>query len=391
MKCLRSPKNRSYMSCLIIAFATLFIPMVFPQETDDNKKATPPPRSVNKKRNIQTDEMVTRGLGWLARHQTPDGAWSAKLFRNQCEDSQCTGTGDEYYDIGLTGLALLAFTGAGYTPDDKEIHNGISFGGVTRKAADNLIDTQLSDGAFGGIKPGYKFMYNQAIATYALADIYYLTEDNIYKEPLEKAVKCIIEAQNPGKGWRYQPKDGESDSSVTGWVFMALKTAESAGIAVPPSAFSGIKSFFNKITEPKYGKVGYTSLGSVAIFGYEDPREIVIQPSLTAIGVLVRLFLEKGATTTTIEKGVKIVTASQPKWASKTGTIDYYYWFYGSSCLYKYDGPQGPCWGQWNKTTTEVLAKNQKTKKNTCACGSWDALERRSRTGLYYGDKSPNP
>src|SRR3989339_505257 len=347
----------------------LIIPAAFSQEPAKKRAA--------QTRGLQSESAVTQGLSWLARHQNPDGSWGAAAFQDQCQKSTCDGAGDDYYDIGLTGLALLAFTGAGYTPDSKQTYSNIRFGDVVSRAADQLISLQLSDGAFGAIKAGYKFNYNQTVATYALADIYALTGRDDYKEPLARAVKYLVQSQNPGQAWRYHPRDGSSDSSVTGWAFMALKTADSAGIEVPPEAFDGIRSFFNKVTDPQFGKVGYTTRGSVALMGHEDPQKTVVQPSLTAIGVLVRLLAEKGASGPVIDKGVKIIRASPPKWSSdNAGIIDYYYWFYGSACLYKYDGAQGPIWQQWNKTVRSVLSSSQKTSKNPCACGSWDPLDR---------------
>ena len=59
------------------------------------------------------NQTVLAALKWLARHQNRDGSWGAKAFQHQCRVSKCIGTGDDQFDNGLTGLALLAFTGAG--------------------------------------------------------------------------------------------------------------------------------------------------------------------------------------------------------------------------------------------------------------------------------------
>src|SRR3989339_614143 len=186
------------------------------------------------------NQTVLAALKWLARHQNPDGSWGAKTFQHQCRISQCSGTGDAQFDTGLTGLALLAFTGAGYTTfSSRDVYDGICFGDVVRNAVLFLINQQLPDGSFSASKNG-KFMYNQAICTYALADLYdqskYSPAGLNFLEPAERAVRFLLESRNPGKAWRYQPKDGQNDTSVTGWVMMALKTAEHSGISVPAEA-----------------------------------------------------------------------------------------------------------------------------------------------------------
>lgn len=333
----------------------------------------------------KSEDAVLSGLIWLARHQNPDGSWGARAFQNQCRGAKCGGPGDDQFNIGLTGLSMLAFTGAGYTSSSRDTYEGICFGDVVRKGALYLVGIQLSDGTFGGVKDG-KFMYNQTIATYALTDLYALTMENpagiLFKDPAEKAIRYLVEVQNPTKAWRYQPKNGQNDTSVSGWVAMALKTAEHANIPVPAEAFAGIKSFYDDVTDPTYGKVGYTELGSVAIMGHEDPRNTMIQPSLTAIGIMVRIFIDKRTTDPLVKLGVSQILSSLPTWdTSKPGIIDYYYWFYASYCLNQYDGPSGSAWNSWNEKMKEVLLKNQRVKTDGCANGSWEPLDRWSFEG----------
>ncbi|MFH1230163.1 MAG: prenyltransferase/squalene oxidase repeat-containing protein [Planctomycetota bacterium] len=328
-------------------------------------------------------DAVVAGLIWLAKHQNPDGSWGAKSFQNQCRDTRCSGIGDEQYNIGLTGLSMLAFTGAGYTNSSRDTYEDICFGDVVRKGALYLTGIQLSDGTFGGVREG-KFMYNQALATYAMADLYALNMDNpagvIFREPVERAVKYILDTQNPNKGWRYQPKSGQNDTSVSGWVAMALKAAEGCNIPVPPEAFANIKSFYDDVTDKNYGKVGYTELGSLAIRGDEDQRLVnanTIQPSLTAIGIMVRIFIDKKTTDPLIKLGVSQILSSLPTWdTSNPCIIDYYYWFYASYCLNQYDGPNGQSWTAWNEKIKDVLLKHQHIKSDGCANGSWDPIDR---------------
>lgn len=337
-------------------------------------------------KNKPENKSVLAALKWLARHQNPDGSWGAKTFQRQCRISKCMGAGDEQFDVGLTGLSLLAFTGAGYTTaGTRNVFDGIDFNQVVRNAAKYLINCQLPDGSFTASKDG-KFMYNQAICAYALADLYTLTIDRPagmnFKEPVERAVRFLLASQNPGKAWRYQPRDGQNDTSVTGWVMMALKTAEHCNITVPDEAFANIKSFYDDVTDPTYGNVGYTERGSKALMSHEDHRNIMIQPSTTAIGVMTRIFIDKKASDPLVKLGVAEILTRLPAWdTSKSGIIDYYYWFYGTYCMNQYDGPDGPGWKAWNEKIKDALLKNQRSKEDACADGSWEPLDRWSNEG----------
>ena len=64
------------------------------------------------------DEALADGLAWLARHQSPDGGWDADGFHQRCGTTGlevCDGKGRSIHDVGVTGLALLAFQGAGHS------------------------------------------------------------------------------------------------------------------------------------------------------------------------------------------------------------------------------------------------------------------------------------
>ncbi|MFA5794359.1 MAG: hypothetical protein WC980_04745 [Candidatus Brocadiia bacterium] len=323
------------------------------------------------------------GLLWLARHQNPDGSWGAQKFLNQCKGARCGGPGEEEFDVGLTGLALLAFTGAGYTPSSKDTYGNICFGTTVKKAANFLAGIQDSQGIYGSVKQG-KFLYNQAIASYAMADLYGLIKDVpaglAYKDTAQKGIDFLLSARNPGRAWRYQPRDGNNDTSVSGWAAMAIKSAQGSDLTVDPAVFTNVRDFFDQTTNQTDGVVGYTELGSVAVRPSEkDPK---IQPSMTAIGIMVRIFIDKNANDPVIKKGVDRILQDLPNWnPSRLGEIDYYYWFYASYCLNQFDGPNGPCWKKWNEKMKDAVIKNQRPESDGCLNGSWDPIDRWSDEG----------
>jgi len=173
---------------------------------------------------------VLCALKWLARHQSPDGSWKAATFTDQCTGSKCGHPGANDYDMGETGLAVLAFLGAGYSHlSREEVHDEVTgktikLGEVVMNAIRWLVNNQDADGCIGPKVP--KMMYNHAICTLALSEAYGMTESQILKDPAQKAIDFLVQAKNPYKAWRYSPKCGENDSSVTGWCVMALKSAE---------------------------------------------------------------------------------------------------------------------------------------------------------------------
>ena len=90
-----------------------------------------------------------------------------------------------------------------------------------------LIEQQDKQGCFGG-RASQHFMYNTAIATAALCEAYSLTKNPRYKKPAAEGAKFLLMARNPYLAWRYEPRGGENDTSVTGWCVMALKSGKFA-------------------------------------------------------------------------------------------------------------------------------------------------------------------
>ncbi len=91
---------------------------------------------------------VEDALRWLAAHQSPDGGWEAAGFNKWCDCKPISdgpdGLGKALYDPGVTGLALCAFLGAGYT--NRGDHE---FAKVVAKGLRYLKNVQDAEGCFG--------------------------------------------------------------------------------------------------------------------------------------------------------------------------------------------------------------------------------------------------
>jgi hypothetical protein len=337
---------------------------------------------MRKKAPRRTESSVRPGLQWLARHQAPDGHWSADGYCDCCTGTKCVkhdyDKGISDFDTGVTGLALLAFLGAGYTPQIRESYTdpvtkkNVVYGDVVRRGVDWLIRQQDQSGNIGPTHV-HEQMYNHAIASLALAEAYGLTNAAKYRAPAQKAIDFIVQAQNYQLGWRYKPRTGDNDTSVTGWCVMALKSAQISGLDVSQTSYVGAKGWVAKVTQDN-GNVGYNKLGSgeVCVPGKNEQWQHHTG-SMTAVGMLVRIYVDKNKDDPALKKGEKFLLDDLPKWeVGEHPTVDFYYWYYATLTLFQLDGPTGAGFQKWIKPMVDVLCSHQRTQQDGCLDGSWD-------------------
>jgi hypothetical protein len=323
----------------------------------------------------KSETAVLAGLRWLARHQQPDGHWDSGGFANQCGrilPGTCHGPGYPEYATGVSGLALLAFLGAGYTQHSRDTYDGICFGQVVLKGLQWLIAHQDGGGCLGG-RSAFKSMYNHAIATLALIEAYELTGADLYRKHAQESIHYLLAAQNPGRGWRYTARCGNNDASVTCWCLLALCRAAIAGLRVPPTAAAWGRAWLDEVTDEKFC-VGYTRKGDryPVVEGRSENYEHY--ESLTAFGITCRIFCGALNDLPVIRGGADLLLRNLPTWDNVH--IDYYYWHHGSLALFLIDGPQGPHWTKWKEVVQNVLIPNQRKADDGCPGGSWDPIDR---------------
>ena len=108
-------------------------------------------------------------------------------------------------------------------------------------------------------------MYGHGIATQALCEAAYGSHDPQLRTASQKAVDFIEAARTPYAAWRYEaPPLGENDTSITGWMVLALKAAESAHLEVDPDAFDGARNWLDEATKLASGRVGYDERGTLS-------------------------------------------------------------------------------------------------------------------------------
>ncbi len=312
----------------------------------------------------KTESAVYSALIWLKNHQNPDGMWSTDKFMANCKGGACGGRGSSAeYDMGNTGLALLAYLGAGHT------HNTGKFQRTVKAGLMAVKDRQLPNGCFGQQGGDGHWIYNHLITTMAVAEAYGLSRRSPMIESMaQKAVDYVLECQNPHFGWRYGCRPGDNDTSCTGWAVLALKSAKLSGLTVPTEAFDGAANWIEKVTDESYYKTGYTTKGDagarLATVKNSRPLE-----AMTAAALASRIFMGETLRSPKVMGAANLLKNCPPKWNVSEGTVDMYYWYYGALAMWQIGGSH---WTTWNDALKTALVPTQHS--TGCLAGSWDPV-----------------
>ncbi len=310
----------------------------------------------------ETERAVRQALAWLALHQSDDGRWDLDAFMENYKEKgkRADGGGQrKNQDIGVTGLAALAYLGAGHTHlPAKDTGRTTEFAPVVRKAIEWIVKGQKEN---GDLRRGGQ-MYGHAMATMVLAEAYTMTGDESLVHPIRKAVDFIMHAQRPNSGWRYEPQS-DSDTSVVGWQIMALKSAEVAGFEVPPKVYRGAANWLDKVRKGKRG----------GLYEYQPGRKP--SPAMTAEGFFVEQYLDFNPGSARSAESIMYVMEHLPH--ARGGKANYYYWYYATLALHQIGGD---AWEEWNQHIQKTLVDAQRT--DGPHKGSWDP---RSEWGKHGG------
>jgi hypothetical protein len=321
-------------------------------------RAPAPPKKKDK-----YDEAVERGLEWLALHQAADGHWSLNEFNKHAREKplpegkivpcNCEAGTANRNDIAATAFGLLPFLAAGHgsqksskKPDySKSVDTGLKY----------LIGKQAKNGSFGT-----NDMYSHGLAARALCDAYALTKDDKLKEPAQKALDFIVDAQDPvGGGWRYAPRQA-GDLSVTGWQFSALKRGQTAKLKVPKKTLQLVESFVDACESAGTGGYAYVPGQAETL-------------SMTAVGLLCRQYSGVGPRNAGLLNGVQKIKESPP---DQNDNI--YYLYYATQVMHHM---QGETWKFWSLGPDGIgdtrLAKQDKgdTAGHPHQQGSWSGSQ----------------
>jgi hypothetical protein len=310
---------------------------------------------------------IDRGLEFLARVQHDDGRWQFRNLRS---------TVDPYAerpspraDAAATGLALLAFLGAGHDHFDGRYRRVVADG------LDYLIHSQQADGEFFPLdgRPTSELtqFYSHGIATLALCEAYGMTGDEKLRGPAQQGLDFLAGAHHtePG-GWRFLPGI-DADAAAIGWQLATLRSGQLAGLNVEPQTLSTIRAFLTRSRE-------------------QDPRTPTTVN--TAVGLAVELHLGDSPGADRLRPAADDLLAHPPEvgeppddtlvLAPDSPQRDTYYWYYGSEAMYRLGGDD---WLAWSRKFYPPLIESQ-VREGKFA-GSWDTTAPRDADAAATGGR----
>ncbi|MBU0718220.1 MAG: terpene cyclase/mutase family protein [Planctomycetes bacterium] len=283
----------------------------------------------------QQQEVVERGLAWLARQQSPDGAYGNLSHYGP--------------HVGITGLAGLAFMADGNTPGrgryGDEVDQCLTFV-LSHSSESGLLAAETSHGP----------MYGHGFATLFLAEVYGMSPRPAVRETLRKAVRLIVNTQNQEGGWRYQPVRNDADLSVTVCQVMALRAARNTGIYVDKAVIDKAVEYVRRSQNPDGGFRYMLDSGGSA-------------PARSAAGVATLQYagIYRGEE---IERGLAYVMQFKPPMERAIGHY-FYGHYYAAQAMFLAGDEYWPKW--WPAIRDELVAKVE-------ADGSWQG-----QAGPEYG------
>ena len=287
-----------------------------------------------------TEKAIIAAIEWLSKVQEEDGRWDTRKYQAETD-----------YDVGGTALALLCYYGWGARHDQvgkyqQNVKNALLW----------LLKQQREDGSLA--RKG--MMYSHAIATIALCEAYGITKDQQIKSAAVAAINYTINSQHQQRGgWRYSPGQ-DSDTSVTGWQFMALHSARMAGIVLPEKPFELARRWLNFAGGGEHG----------GLYGYQSSNDI--SRAMVATGMFCR---QLDLVPPTNKKMIESANLMK-RYPIRNNNPDLYYVYYGTLALYQH---QGSIWEQWNKSLKEILPEIQ--IKTGALAGSWDLSRSNTKGG----------
>ncbi len=303
-----------------------------------------------------TEEAIELGLAYLASLQNEDGSWSLQ------------GHGEAVMlqsDTAATGMCLLAYQGAGYT------HRQHQYAPVVAKGLKFLIDNQRTNGDLyrreNPLSDQNVAFYSHGIASLAMCEAYGMTQDSELREPAQMCLNYIEATQHKQRGgWRYTPQVS-SDTSVTGWMMMALKSGELSGLDVEPDTYAGINRWLElaKASPTERDRYRYNPFAPNTPAQAHGRRP---SPTMTAVGILMRMYSGWSRENEDMQSAADYIAKFPPSiGTNRAPQRDTYYWYYATQVMFHMGGEH---WDNWNQYLNPVLIDSQ--IKRGPEAGSWD-------------------
>lgn len=292
-----------------------------------------------------SDGALTGGLEWLSRHQTREGAW-IQLRTDHAPPERKQPKGG---DLARTGLAVLCFLCGDHSPTkpgpyQRTVKRGVEW---LVKRTDRL--GRLAKGLTG--RRRWHYNYEHAIATLAMSEALSRWDDPDLRAAVQRAVSYIL-ADQTQYGWRYGFGTHDTDTSVTSWMVLALRSAEHAGVEVPSAAYNKVRLWLAMVS----GKDGTTAY-------VKDGRRT---PAMNASGLFLRIMLGESPATPMNKRATALVGQSQIQ-IEQGGIENLYHIYYAALAMYQVGGKP---WKTFNPRIRDGLIGTQHHGEG-CKRGSW--------------------
>lgn len=281
---------------------------------------------------------IDRGLEYLSRVQFADGRW--RFDNLEAVATPFPRPTSLRADAAATGLALLAFLGAGHD------HFEGRYQLVVADGVDFLVRIQQREGAVvelaGEESSEITSFYSHGIATLALCEAFGMTGDATLRAPAQLALNHLalrIDSElqsNSGRTIR------QNDWSVIGWQLATLRSGRLAGLTVDADALSRISARLARM------QIDANS---------SDEMQ-------TAIALAVELHLGQSNAATPRNAAANQLLAHGVEDDLQRDT---YYSYYGSQAMYYLGGDQ---WQAWSRELYPRLIASQVATGTTA--GSWE-------------------
>lgn len=333
-----------------------------------------------------TEHAVEQALLWLAKNQSPDGSWNAAAHGAGSSDSNHLSSEEGRYrsnagaraNTAMTGLALLAFLGAGHT------HQQGPFADTVKRGLQYLISQQFPSGDLSGrdqvgTDPSVRYarMYSHAMATLAVSEAYAMTNDAGLLPTVQNGARYSGSAMNPRTGgWRYDfSSDDPGDTSQFGWQAMVLHSASSShAIVLAGNTRIAMQRFLDSVSTGRAGGLAVYRNVTPSV----PPSTSGATPAMTAEANAMRCLLEFPVSHQAAQEARELMLANLPG----QGSENLYYWYYATMAMYQMRGRTEyaanttlansgeAAWQRWNDSMKRVLCTTQvATGQNS---GSWN-------------------
>ena len=325
---------------------------------------------------VNTETAVERALAWLARAQGPDGGWNAAEHGAGREAAVMANRNDieNRHDAGLkantamTGLALLAFLGAGHTHTDGRYKEVVA-NGLRYLRSQQQFSGDLAGRDQVGHEPTVRFarMYSHGMASLAVTEAYGMTGDPALLETVRNSCKYTVGNMNSRTGgWRYEfNMDDPGDLSQFGWQAMLLSSAENhRSIVLPPETRLLMQRFLDSVSTGRFGGLAVYRPKS----GQMAPPEQAT-PAMTAEAIASRVLLGLPLTPQAADEGQLMMLSHLPGASEE----NLYYWYYATLAMYQLRGEvenaansnpafrssREVAWERWNGSLKQQLCSTQ--------------------------------